>query len=105
MPQLDNCIVFLTHFWDEAVACRFERIRREGAACADCWLVLQDDDPAVVAHWQRHLASIGAADRILTFNSVELPRRLGIPFFGSQRIMTNTLHPMLLFAREHPAYA
>ena len=30
MPR-DTCIVFLTHFWDEVLAFRFERLRRESA--------------------------------------------------------------------------
>jgi hypothetical protein len=100
-----DCIVFLTHFWDESVARRFERLKRESASHADCFLVLQDDDAAVVAQWKTFLGSMGAPGAVFTFNSVELPRRLGIPYFGSQRVMTNTHFPLLLFAREHPAYA
>jgi hypothetical protein len=105
MPRHDTCIVFLSHFWDESVGRRFERLRRESAEHADCFLVLQDDDAQAVERWKAHLASIGAADCLFTFNSVELPKRLGIPYFGSQRVMTNTHFPMLLFAREHPGYA
>ena len=100
-----DSIVFLTHFWDGAVARRFERLRRESAAHADCFLLLQDDDPNVVARWMEFLAAIGATNAIFTFNSVELPRRLGLPYFGSLRVMTNTQFPLLLFAREHPGYA
>src|SRR3954469_11290276 len=105
MAEHKSCIIFLTHFWDESVAHRFERLRRESAPHADCFLVLQDDDPQVVAQWKALLDTLGAADAMFTFNSIELPRRLGNQYFGSQRVMTNTHFPLLLFAREHPDYA
>ena len=35
-----TAIVFLTHVWHEAVARRFERLRRESAAHADCFVLL-----------------------------------------------------------------
>ncbi|MEJ6022738.1 DUF3405 domain-containing protein [Ramlibacter sp. PS4R-6] len=105
MPQRDTCIVFLTHIWDEVLARRFERLRRESAAHADCFLVLQEDDPEVVARWKAQLESIGAADALFTFNALELPRQLGFRYFGSERIMGNAHFPLLSFLRSHPGYA
>lgn len=99
-----TAIVFLTHLWDEVLARRFERLRRESAPHADCYLLLQDDDAEVVARWKAHLDAIGAWDRVLTFNSADLPRRLGLRYFGVQRIMSSTHFPLLLFKRTHPRY-
>jgi hypothetical protein len=105
VPNRDACIVFLTHFWDGAVACRFERLWRESAPHADCFLLLQDDDPQIVALWKKRLESLGAADAMFTFNSAELPQQLGLRYFGPERVMSNTHFPLLLFKRSHPGYA
>lgn len=104
MQQRDTCIVFLTHLWDEVLARRFDRLRSESAPHADCFLLLQDDDERVVAQWKAHLQATGASDAVFTFNSIDLPRRLGIRYFGSQRVLGNTHFPLLLFSREHARY-
>src|SRR3954471_17596380 len=105
MPARDTCIVFLTHVWDAGVARRFERLKSESAPHADCFLLLQDDDSRIVDIWKTRLESIGATDAMLTFNSADLPRRLGLRYFGAQRILANTHFPLLMFRRSHPDYA
>jgi hypothetical protein len=105
VPNRDTCVVFLTHIWDGGVARRFERLWRESAPHARCFLLLQDDDPRIVDLWKARLESLGAADAMMTFNSTELPARLGLRYFGAQRILANTHFPLLLFRRSQPDYA
>lgn len=98
--QRDTAIVFLAHVWSESVAKRFERLRRETAPLAECFLLLQDDGGDVVRNWRGYLATIGAPDALVTFNDLTLPAELGHRYFGMQRVMANTHFPLLQFARS-----
>ncbi|HUR89409.1 MAG TPA: hypothetical protein VMZ74_10015, partial [Ramlibacter sp.] len=100
-PMHDTAIVFLAHFWSEAAALRFERLRRESSAAADCFLLLQDDDPQVLAHWQSRLQEIGAAHALVRFSAATLATQLGLRYFGMRQVMSNTHFPLLQFSHSH----
>jgi hypothetical protein len=97
-----TAIVFLAHLWSEAIARRFDRLRREASPVADVFLLLQADDAEVVSRWESSLAALGAQEALFRFSAATLPSQLGLRYFGLRQVLSNTHYPLLLFSRTHP---
>src|SRR4051812_21538383 len=98
----DTAVVFLAHTWGEAIARRFVRLRLECSSFADCFLLLQDDNPGIALQWQATLDAIGAPGAMFRFNAAALPSELGLRYFGMRQVLSNTHFPLMFFARAHP---
>jgi hypothetical protein len=97
----DTAIVFLAHTWSEALARRFERLRRETSPDFDCFALIQDDDENVLAQWQSSLKAMGAERALFRFSAATLATQLDLRYFGMRQVLSNTHFPLLLFSRSH----
>lgn len=97
-----TAVVFLAHAWSAAHRARFERLSREVAAVADCFLLYQRAGDGAAPQALGPESAI-PADRIHAFSPGQLPRRLGYPFLTHRGIVPGCPHYALIdFALEHP---
>ncbi len=91
-------VCYLTHLWSPSIAHRFDRLRRELGAGADCFVLLQDDHGSVTAQWKAFLAAQGAPQALAPFDPEDLLERLGYRWFD-RSIMGSTHFPLLDHAK------
>ncbi|ROZ75703.1 DUF3405 domain-containing protein [Ramlibacter sp. WS9] len=93
-------VFYLTHLWSQSIAHRFDRLRRELGADADCFVLLQDDHGGVTAQWKAFLDGRGTPQALVPFDPDDLLQRLGYRWFD-RSIMGSTHFPLLHLSKTH----
>ncbi|HVZ43439.1 MAG TPA: hypothetical protein VHA82_06470 [Ramlibacter sp.] len=96
-----SAVLYLTHRFSRSLAARFERLRREAAGHADCFVLLHDDGGEVTRAWRDFLGLRGALDALHLFTPESVRRELGVTLFDTGFLGSVHL-PLLRFAHERP---
>jgi hypothetical protein len=96
-----TAVVFLAHSWTDTHRRRFERLSRETAGVADCYVLYQTAEQANAGHERGPLEAVPRG-RIHTFGARDLPLRLGYPYLTRRGVIPGCPHYALIdFARTH----
>lgn len=91
-----TAILFLAHFWSPALALRFDRLRKESAAYADTFIVLQR-----LVNDQLHEEIDAGRDIVRVFDKDKLKNKLNYPYFDEGSIGQQYTHfPVIDFALD-----